>query len=129
MTKHILIIDDCEDVRFLLSLKLTNLGFKVSEAKDGVDAYEFLADEAHDKVDLILLDIMMPNMDAEEFLTTLSSKSSPVHNHQYKIACITAHFDEDINQKYIELGAIDVIKKPIKGNELDKKIKSILCTQ
>jgi len=74
MTRRILIIDDDEEIRETLSELLIDEGFEVIEAGDGVDALARLAAEAHPN--LILLDLMMPNMDGWVFHSELQKDSA-----------------------------------------------------
>jgi CheY-like chemotaxis protein len=74
MTRRILIIDDDEEIRETLGELLSDEGFEVVEAGDGVDALALLAVEAHPH--LILLDLMMPNMDGWKFHSELQKDSA-----------------------------------------------------
>lgn len=126
MSKHILVIDDCEDVRFLLSLKLNNLGYKVSEAKDGPDALKFIQDFGASKIDLILLDVMILELNGQDLLNQIREK---IKSSKCKLACISANYDEKAAIEFKQRGVIDIIKKPIKTLELEKRISAILCGQ
>jgi len=120
MKKHILVVDDCEDVRFLLSLKLNNMGLEVSEACDGQDAMEILEE---DEVDIILLDVIMPKVSGRElikFITKNKFIRRPI------IICITAHYDEELKDDLVEMGVDGVLTKPIKGDILNSKIQEYL---
>lgn len=124
MTKHhVLVVDDCEDVRFLLSLRLQNLGFEVLEAVDGHDALAII-EEDHDKeIEIILLDVMMPKISGPKLVQLIKERYA---GRNIKIVCITAHYDEEIEGDLRSIGVIDVIKKPIKGSELDKRLRDVL---
>lgn len=122
MPNHILIVDDCEDIRFLLALKLNNIGFEVSEASDGEEALEILSEDHDTSIDIILLDVMMPNISGTELLEKIKKSK---FNQDLKIICITAHFDNSLHEELMNLGAFDVIKKPIKGNELHQRLKKL----
>ena len=65
---HILVVDDDRQARLLLTRALENLGYAVSAVEGGEEALQALASETFD---LILLDILMPNMDGVEFLERL----------------------------------------------------------
>ncbi len=119
MGKNILVVDDCEDVRVLLSMKLTNMGHHVYEACDGLDALRYI-DECHD-IDLILMDLIMPNMSGVELLKKIKKR-----NYDFKIVCISAHFGESDKDYFYNLGALDVIEKPIKNKALEKKLSDSL---
>ena len=123
MPKRILVVDDCEDVRFLLALKLNNMGFDVSEATDGEDAYEILEDEDSDNIDVLLLDVMMPKLTGEQLIEKLKEEN---YDKELKIICITAYYDEELHEKLKNLGVFNVLKKPIKGNELNKRLNEVI---
>lgn len=64
--RHVLVVDDDRDIRETLAELLADEGYHVSVAADGLEALRVLA-EARARPDLILLDLMMPNMDGFEF--------------------------------------------------------------
>ena len=66
--KAIMVVDDSETIRKFLSFALRTLGFSVVAARDGMDALEKLS---QNKVDLVITDLNMPNMDGFEFLKAL----------------------------------------------------------
>jgi two-component system, chemotaxis family, chemotaxis protein CheY len=68
MNNTILVVDDSPTVRKFVSLSLSMQGFKVITACDGMDALEKLPTE---KIDLVITDLNMPNMDGYEFIKTL----------------------------------------------------------
>ena len=118
---QILIIDDCEDVRFLLSLKLKKLGYKVLLAKDGLDAFEIL--RQCDQISLILIDLMMPNYSGIDFLKEIKKDSSKKDIH---ILCITASRDTSLLADARKVGVNGIISKPIKDRLLKKEIQHYL---
>jgi CheY-like chemotaxis protein len=120
MKKHILVVDDCEDVRFLLSLKLHNMGLEVSEACDGHDAMEILEE---DEVDILLLDVIMPKVSGRELINFVKQNK---HIKRPIIICITAHYDDELSDSLLALGADGVLTKPIKGDILNSKIQEYL---
>jgi two-component system, chemotaxis family, chemotaxis protein CheY len=68
-SERILVIDDDDDIREVMQDVLVSEGFLVDAAKDGLDALDKLEHDGHTQ--LILLDMMMPNMDGEAFLKAL----------------------------------------------------------
>ncbi len=118
---EILIIDDCEDIRFLLALKLKKMGYKVFVAKDAFDALEILKDDCD--INLILIDLMMPNYSGIDLIKTL--KENNWHN-KLSILCITATKDESLLASVKKYGIEGIIKKPIKDNILKEKILTCL---
>jgi CheY-like chemotaxis protein len=72
MVKKIMVIDDEKDVLFLLKVLLEKEGYEVIEAINGLDAYTKLTNKTNPvKPDLIILDIMMPEMDGYTFQTKM----------------------------------------------------------
>lgn len=115
----ILIVDDTEtNIDILLSLLSDTYDILVS--LDGKSALEILETEA---IDLILLDIMMPNMDGFEVCRILKNQSS---TEDIPIVFITAKSDEESIAKAFEVGGIDYIAKPFKPLELLARVKTQL---
>lgn len=111
LKKTILIVDDTETNIDIL-LELLGEKYDVIVALDGVSALE-IVDE--NQVDLILLDIMMPQIDGYEVCKRLKSKES---SSNIPIIFITARDDENSIEKAYEAGALDYITKPFKAIEL-----------
>ncbi|MDR0316775.1 MAG: response regulator [Treponema sp.] len=118
--KIILAVDDMPENLMQLGSLLEDY-FDVRLAKSADMALNLLSGI---KVDLILLDIVMPEMSGFEFLNLLRTRESP--NKKTPIIFITAHADIDIIGKAISLGARDYIVKPIKADMLYKKIDSVI---
>ncbi len=117
MPKTILVVDDKANVRTLVREYLTEQGFRVSTADNGQNA---LYAARHDKPDLILLDIMMPEMDGYEFIRSYRKESdSP-------IILLTAKLEESDKVIGLELGADDYITKPFGMRELVARINTVL---
>jgi len=117
--KSILIVEDEEVVRKFLRLQLSQWGYKVTEAKDGVQAILKLGKE---NFDLILLDIMMPNKDGWELMkeVRLSPKTKDV-----PVIVLTAkNKDSDMFKGY-ELGANYYIPKPFTKTQLLHGLKLV----
>ncbi|RLJ09445.1 MAG: DNA-binding response regulator [Candidatus Aenigmatarchaeota archaeon] len=115
--KKILIVDDEKDIRDILKYNLTKHGYEVIEAPDGDAALELLQEG---KIDLIILDIMMPGKDGYEVCREIRESGNKV-----PIIFLTAkntEFDEVLG---LELGADDYVKKPFSINSLISRIKSI----
>lgn len=119
MTK-ILIVDDEIDILDFLSYNLKKEGFDVSTALNGKEALEIAHKTAPD---LIILDIMMPEIDGIEVCRRLRAK--PEFN-QTIITFLTAR-DEDFTQiKALDVGGDDYITKPIKPQVLISRVKALL---
>ncbi|MFJ7941808.1 response regulator transcription factor [Peribacillus sp. NPDC096622] len=115
MNKRILIAEDEEDMRKILSLHLNSKGYEVLEAKDGIEA----VDRAKQNIDLILLDIMMPGMDGLQVCKKIRSQ----------VACpiifISAASNDMNKMKAFSLGGDDFISKPFSLKELMYKIEAL----
>lgn len=116
----ILIVDDEEDILNLLSFNLKKAGFDVIEAADGPEALELAATK---NPNLILLDIMLPNMDGTEVLKRL--KREPL-TEDIPVIMLTAKGEEIDRILGLELGAEDYITKPFSPRELILRVKAVL---
>jgi len=117
MTKTILIVDDKASVRILVQEYLSEQGFRVISAANGREA---LYTARQEKPDLILLDIMMPEMDGYEFIRVYRrEKETP-------IILLTAKMEESDKVVGLELGADDYITKPFGMRELLARIRAVL---
>lgn len=115
---HILVVEDDRHVRRLFEAVLKREGYLVYTAEDGVKAMDVLE---HQHIDLIVLDIMMPNMDGYEFAKELRDARSPI-----PILMATAkHLPED-KKKGFRLGIDDYMTKPIDTEEMLLRIGALL---
>jgi DNA-binding response OmpR family regulator len=117
MSKTILVVDDKANVRTLVRDYLTEQGFRVVVADNGRNA---LYAARHDKPDLILLDIMMPEMDGFEFIRAFRKES------ETPIILLTARLEESDKVVGLELGADDYVTKPFGMRELLARIRTVL---
>ncbi len=117
MPKSILVVDDKANVRTLVRDYLAQQGFRVSTADNGQNA---LYTARHEKPDLILLDIMMPEMDGYEFIRVYRRES------EAPIILLTAKLEESDKVIGLELGADDYITKPFGMRELVARINTVL---
>jgi len=117
MTK-LLVVDDDAHIRELVKIFLQNEGLEVIEATDGVDALSKLDS---DKVDMIIMDIMMPNMDGWELCEEIRS-----FNDNLPILMLTAKGETSQKVKGFNLGTDDYLVKPFEPAELIVRVKSIL---
>ena len=117
MSKTILVVDDNERLRTLIKAYLTQEGYRVVTASDGREAL-FVARE--ENPDLIVLDIMMPEMDGYEFMRThRKERETP-------IIILTAKIEETDALLGLELGADDYIAKPFSMRILAARIRAVL---
>ncbi len=114
---HILIVDDHREIRELVSRALAKEGFRVSVAADGRAMRQVLADS---RVDLILLDLMLPGEDGLSLCRSLRSQSN------IPIIMLTAKGDEVDRVIGLEMGADDYLPKPFGSRELIARIRAVL---
>jgi two-component system, OmpR family, response regulator len=114
----ILVVDDDDEIRSLLQVALTREGFDVQQAKDAPAARRILG--AHNNVDLIILDIMMPGEDGLSFCQRLrETQDTPI----LMVSARTLSIDRSIG---LEMGADDYLPKPFERRELVARVKAIL---
>lgn len=114
---HILIVDDHREIRDLVSRALTKEGFRVSAAADGKAMRKLLADS---RIDLILLDLMLPGESGLTLCREIRSHSST------PIIMVTAKGEEVDRVIGLELGADDYLPKPFGTRELVARINAVL---
>jgi len=114
----ILIVDDEELIRISLSVLIASMGFRCIVASDGLEATEILK---RTKCDLVLSDIIMPNMDGLELLNYIKK-----HHPETDVIIATGYSDRASYADVIKAGAIDFIKKPIEEPELEAKLARAL---
>ena len=115
--RKILVVDDEERMVRFIRLNLEHDGFVVSEAYNGKQALQALRDVTPD---LIILDIMMPDMDGFEVLEMVREINS------VPVIMLTAKGEENDRVRGLELGADDYITKPFSPRELTSRIKAVL---
>jgi two-component system KDP operon response regulator KdpE len=115
--RRILVVDDEERMVRFIRLNLEHDGFQVVEAYRGAAAIENLRSSLPD---LILLDVMMPDIDGFEVLHMIRETSS------VPVIMLTAKGEEDDRVRGLELGADDYITKPFSPRELVSRVKAVL---
>ena len=115
---HILVVDDDKNIRLLFLAELENAGYTVVTASDGVEALEIM-DREH--IDLVVLDIMMPNMDGYEFTRLLRESQNNL-----PILMVSAKQLPADKHKGFIVGTDDYITKPIDGEEMLYRIRALL---
>ncbi len=116
MNPRVLIVDDNEDVRRILSLRLQHAGFDVGDAADGAEGLEAVR---HSSWDLVLLDLVMPRMDGFRFLQELSATAA-VHP---PIVVVTQYDDVESRQRALALGASQYVSK---GNAFERSFVGVV---
>jgi two-component system alkaline phosphatase synthesis response regulator PhoP len=118
--RRILIVDDDSDIQELLSYNLRKEGYEVKTAGDGKDA---VAKAAEFRPDLILLDVMMPEMDGIETCRELRINSDL---DETMIAFLTARGEDYSQIAGFEAGADDYISKPVKPRVLVSRVNALM---
>jgi len=113
----ILVVDDEERMARFIRLNLEHDGFQVVEAYRGLDAIHKLRDSLPD---VVILDIMMPDLDGFEVLKLIREIS------QVPVIMLTAKGEEDDRVRGLELGADDYVTKPFSPRELVSRVRAVL---
>jgi CheY-like chemotaxis protein len=114
---HILVVDDDAFFRDLLREVLTEHGYKVSEAVDGIDALKFLQQTS---VDMVVADLEMPNMNGLD-LTRQLKKERP----QFPIVMVTAYAALHTPSDILAAGVDAFLQKPVPMDKLVKIIEQL----
>lgn len=117
MSKKILVVDDEERLRMLLQSYLRQEGFEVVTATNGREAL-FVARQ--EQPDLIILDLMMPEMDGLSFMHVHNKEAST------PVIILTAKLEEQEKVLGLELGADDYVTKPFSLRELTARVRAVL---
>jgi two-component system KDP operon response regulator KdpE len=115
--RSILVVDDEERMVRFIRLNLEHDGFQVVPAHRGLQAMDEIRKEMPD---LVLLDVMMPDMDGFEVLKLIRENSS------VPVIMLTAKGEEDDRVRGLELGADDYVTKPFSPRELVSRVKAVL---
>ncbi len=115
--KLILVVDDEERMSRFIRLNLEHDGFQVLEANRGMKALNLIREQIPD---LVLLDVMMPDLDGFEVLQMIRE------SHQVPVIMLTAKGEEDDKVRGLELGADDYVTKPFSPRELVSRVKAVL---
>ncbi len=116
-SKLILLVDDEARMRRFMQMNLELEGYRVVEAENGLEAIDRVRD---DLPDLVLMDVMMPEIDGFEALGIIRETST------VPVIMLTVRDDESDKVKGLELGADDYVTKPFSPRELASRIKSVL---
>ncbi|MBK7896664.1 MAG: response regulator transcription factor [Candidatus Promineifilaceae bacterium] len=117
MARTVLVVDDSESLRTMVKTYLAQEGFRVVTAVNGREALFVARDE---KPDLILLDIMMPELGGYDFMRIYGKEADT------PIILLTARLEENDKVLGLELGADDYITKPFSPRELTARVRAVL---
>ena len=121
--KNILVIDDNDDVRSIVTTVLRNFGFEVREAASGESAIRMVLEE---KPDLIISDVRMPGMDGHHLLNTIRELQSTA---AIPFILMTGSGSHDEFRRSMVSGADDYLQKPFTPDELIETVLSRLIRQ
>ena len=114
---NILVVDDEKEIADLLEIYLISDGFQVLKAYSAKEGLRILEEK---KIDLVLLDVMMPDMDGFQVLQKIREKNN------VPVLMLTAKSDEEDKVSGLRLGADDYLTKPFSINELMARINSLI---
>ncbi len=113
----ILLADDEESIQTLLTYPLEKDGYEVIVASDGREALDHFA---HDRFDLVILDVMMPRLDGLEVCRRIRARTT------VPIIMLTAKSEEEDRVRGLDLGADDYITKPFSLREFRSRVRAAL---
>ncbi len=116
--KKVLLVEDNQDLQFLLTVQIQSMGFSVISANNGVEGVKKAIEE---KPDLILMDILMEGMDGRE--ATRVIRSNP-KTKDIPIIAVSVLFRHSDRKSCFEAGCNDYIVKPFSFNVLQEKIRA-----
>jgi two-component system KDP operon response regulator KdpE len=117
MKKRVLVVDDEPRMRRFVHMNLDLEGYEVLQAENGLVALQKVRDDAPD---LVVLDVMMPDMDGFETLERIREVSS------VPVIMLTVKGDEEDRIRGLDLGADDYVTKPFSPRELSSRIRAVL---
>ncbi|HIW17696.1 two-component system alkaline phosphatase synthesis response regulator PhoP [Faecalicoccus acidiformans] len=117
---HICIVEDDDSIRQLLKLTLENFQYEITDFDNGEDAYQYLLDN---KVDLAILDLMLPRMNGYDILKQIRQNKL---NRETPVIILSAKDQEVDKILGLDLGADDYMTKPFSVLELAARIRTLL---
>ncbi|HVN47604.1 MAG TPA: response regulator [Bacteroidota bacterium] len=120
MNRSILVVDDSATVRKFVSVSLSMQGFDVTTACDGMDALEKLPQK---KINLVITDLNMPNMDGFEFIRAL--RENPDY-HDLPVIILTSLADQGSKEEGIKSGVMSYVVKPFSLEKIQYEVSKYL---
>jgi two-component system, chemotaxis family, chemotaxis protein CheY len=118
--KRILVVDDSPTIRKFVGYVLKKNGYVTEEAEDGMDAMEKLSGS---EIDLVIVDLNMPNMDGISFVRNLRNS---YYNLDLPVIMLTTTSDGKLKEEALGAGVNMFLNKPIQPEVLIYKIESLL---
>lgn len=122
-TYKVLLVDDEDQFRRVVTDLLEREGFEIIEAKDGAEAMEKVDRHAPD---IIVLDLNLPGLDGYGVLSGLRSRPRTA---DIPVLVLTAKGDEDNEVRVFEMGADDFLTKPFRARALAARMRAIMRCQ
>lgn len=116
--EKILIVDDEKDIRKLVGIYLKRQGYQILEAENGKQAIDLVRENSD--IDLIIMDIMMPEMSGTESCAVIREFSS------VPVLFLTAKTQEPDKNEAYDIGGDDFLSKPFEQGELIRKVKALI---
>lgn len=116
--EKILIVDDEKDIRKLVGIYLKRQGYQILEAENGKQAIDLVRENSD--IDLIIMDIMMPEMSGTESCAVIREFSS------VPVLFLTAKTQEPDKNEAYDTGGDDFLSKPFEQGELIRKVKALI---
>jgi two-component system phosphate regulon response regulator PhoB len=120
MNQRILVVDDEPDIAAVVAYNLARSHYRVSTASSGIEA---LNAAVREKPDLIVLDVMLPEMSGYEILEKLRARGD---TQDTGVILLTAKSEEDDRLRGLSLGADDYLAKPFSPKELVLRVEAVL---
>ena len=121
---HILVVDDNKINLMMLERALTSQGYQVTSAMNGGDALDILYSPTGETIDVVLLDILMPDLDGYQILEKIKEREQLRH---IPVIMISALDEMDSVIRCIEMGATDYLHKPYNPALLEARLNSSLA--
>lgn len=122
-SSRILLAEDNEVNRIIVSEQLANLGFEVLSAVNGLEVLDRLATE---HVDLVLMDCQMPELDGYEATRRLREREQAEGRDRLPVIALTAHAFEGERERCLDAGMDDYLSKPFRTDQLERLLDSWL---
>ncbi|MDD3731587.1 MAG: response regulator [candidate division Zixibacteria bacterium] len=124
MSQTILVVDDSPTVVKFVSLSLKNQGFKILTASDGMEAIEKISNLSEaDKVDLVITDLNMPNLDGYSLIEILRQN---IKHKDIPIIILSSEDGDDDQERGLQVGANSYLVKPFKSSLLLQEVTKYL---
>ena len=124
MSHTILVVDDSPTVVKFVSVSLKNMGYKILTASDGMDAIEKISTLPEtEKVDLVITDLNMPNLDGYSLIETLRQNA---RHKDTPIIILSSEDGDDDQERGIQVGANSYLVKPFNSSLLTEEVTKYL---